>query len=310
METVSPFIEGTNIQYAWDSTSLGWAKTCPRLYYYNMVCGYRPKEESIHLRFGQEYHKSLEQYDHLRAEGTGHQSAQVSVVRNLLKRLVDYPEPRPDAKASILKKGRHNLIQAVIGYLDEFQNDPAQTHMKLDGKPAVELSFRFELDFGDDRPYMLCGHLDRIVNFNGDLFVMDRKTTSSTISSSYYWDQFHQNNQMTLYTIAGQIIMRSPIKGVIIDAVQLTTSEGPKYNRGFTFRTQDRIDEWMDDLKIHLHNFADYADAGYWPQNDTACDKFGGCQYRDVCSKSPNVRHHFLSSDFTQEDPWNPLAVR
>ena len=33
-----------------------------------------------------------------------------------------------------------------------------------EGKPAVELSFRFELPYGpsDDQPYLLCGPLDRV----------------------------------------------------------------------------------------------------------------------------------------------------
>jgi hypothetical protein len=32
---VSPFLPGTKIQFAWDSTSLGMLKTCPRLYQYD-----------------------------------------------------------------------------------------------------------------------------------------------------------------------------------------------------------------------------------------------------------------------------------
>jgi hypothetical protein len=114
---------------------------------------------------------------------------------------------------------------------------------------------------------------------------------------------------MTLYTIAGQVILHSPVKGVIVDAVQLQV-KGPKFDRGFTFRSEDRLEEWMDDLRIHLRTFEGYAAADYWPQNDTACDKFGGCRFREICGRAPNVRHHFLNSDFVQEDRWNPLKTR
>ena len=61
--TLSPFLPGTNIQYAWDSTSLGMLKTCPRLYQYTMIDGWSAKDENVHLRFGQEYHSALEEYD-------------------------------------------------------------------------------------------------------------------------------------------------------------------------------------------------------------------------------------------------------
>jgi hypothetical protein len=44
--------------------------------------------------------------------------------------------------------------------------------------------------------------------------------------------------------------------------------------------------------------------------NDTACDKYGGCEFREVCSKSPSVRDKFLKADFKQEEPWNPLIPR
>ena len=43
----------------------------------------------------------------------------------------------------------------MVDYLIIFVDDPAQTHIMSNGKPAVELSFRFELDFGpnSDHPY-------------------------------------------------------------------------------------------------------------------------------------------------------------
>src|SRR5882762_9733102 len=64
----SPFLVGTKVQYAWDSTSLGYLKRCPRLYYYQMIQGWQPKEDNVHLRFGIEYHEALHRYEVLRSE--------------------------------------------------------------------------------------------------------------------------------------------------------------------------------------------------------------------------------------------------
>lgn len=318
-EAPSPFLPGTHIQYAIDSTSIGWMKTCPRLYYYNMILGYRPKEESIHLRFGIEYHKALEQYDMGRANAQTHEEAQHIVVYELMQRLADYEDPPEGAKASARVKTKENLVRSVVWYLENFKDDPAKTYIKTDGKPAVEQSFRFELGFAPRlqpvgegltgaQPYLLCGHLDRVVTFNDELFVMDRKTTTTT-PSEYYFNQYEPNNQMTLYTLAGQIILKSPVKGVIIDVAQVAVGFS-RFVRGITYRSPDQIEEWLEDLKHHLAAMENYATEGYWPQNDTACDKFGGCRFREVCSRSPAVRRVFLESDFTREEPWNPLVVR
>ena len=46
LATTSPFLPATHIQYAWDSTSLGYLKTCPRLYQYIMIEGWQSQIES------------------------------------------------------------------------------------------------------------------------------------------------------------------------------------------------------------------------------------------------------------------------
>ena len=48
-----------------------------------------------------------------------------------------------------------------------------------------------------------------------------------------------------------------------------------RFVSGFTLRTPDQLDEWMNDLRLHLERAEEYATRGYWPMNDTACDKFG-----------------------------------
>jgi hypothetical protein len=310
----SPFIPGTNIQFAWDSTSIGLIKTCPRLYYLTMIEGWAPKGDSIHLQFGIEYHHALETYAHLRADGIPHELAVRDTIRNLLNRTADWVYD-PSTKAGKYKN-RETITSLVVDYLDHFIDDPCQTHIRSDGFPAVELSFRFELDFTpndhEDFPYVLSGHLDRVVEFNDHLFVMDHKTTT-TAPGDYYFDQYEPNNQMTLYTIAGGVVLHSPIKGVIIRAAQILLEKPHRFVSGFTYRTPDQIEEWLLDLRFHLNNAEAYAETNYWPMNDTACDKFGGCKFRRICSKDPGIRDSFLRADFTklpEDKRWNPLRSR
>jgi hypothetical protein len=224
-------------------------------------------------------------------------------------------------------------VGLVVDYLDHFgADDPAATYIKDDGQPAVELKFQFELDWGPSQlttevnaegelevvdtgvrqPYLLCGHLDSVVSFHDELYVMDRKTSLTTLSS-YYMDQWTPSNQMTLYSLAGKVMLNQPIKGVIIDAAQVLLEKPNAFARGFAYRTEDQLAEWLQDLHYFLREAEDYATANYWPQNDTACAKFGGCVFREVCSKSPAVRETYLAAMFDKTDlnqPWNPFYER
>jgi hypothetical protein len=125
----SPFHPGTKVQWAWDSTSLGWLKECPRKYQYHMIEAWRGRGESIHLEYGILYHEALESYDRMRYEGgMSHDDAVKWVVRELLTRT--WREGKPwraamdlpaDDKASL--KSRENLVRTVVWYLS--RNSPS-----------------------------------------------------------------------------------------------------------------------------------------------------------------------------------------
>jgi len=343
----SPFLPGTKIQYAWDQTSMGLLKTCPRLYQYEMLEGWSAKDENTHLRFGGEYHQALQDYDLSRAAGISHDDSIHDVVRELLIRTADFA-PDPDSKAGKYKS-RDALIRTVIWYLDGVRkNDNYQTYIMSNGKPAVELSFRFELPYGPEgakgahgvtvfepgqtvadsvvelvqiQPYLLCGHLDRVCHpaqSPDELYIEDHKTTTTTLGD-YFFNQFAPNNQMSWYTFGGQMVLEMPIKGIIINGVQLmikdpdTGEPATRFVRGFTLRTKDQLEEWATDLSRWFNIAEWYAEADYWPMNDTACDKFGGCKFREICAKSPSVREIYLRSHFNkleEKDRWNPLKSR
>jgi RecB family exonuclease len=302
-EDESPFIPGTNIQFAWDSTSLEYLKRCPRLYYYKMIAGYTSNEEDVNLRFGGEFHQAMHEYQLMIADEIEHDEALFLTVKELLLRTDDW---RPESKY----KNREFLVRSVIRYLDKYRDDPCKTVIRPDGQPAVELSFRLELEYGpaEGQPYLLCGHIDRVVEHNGTEFFMDYKTTTTT-PSDWYWGQFHPHNQMTLYTFASSVIFDTPIKGGIVRSGQIMM-EDTRFTEGMTYRTEGEIEEWLFDLQHWLAMAKSYAQNNYWPMNDTACDKYGGCKFRDICSKSPSVREKFIKADFKEQPIWNPLRTR
>ena len=125
-------------------------------------------------------------------------------------------------------KNRETLVRSVVWHLEHYQEDPAKTIILANGKPAIELSFRMptniKINFESKYPleettYLGCGHLDRLCEFAGAAYAMDRKTTDKTVGS-YYFDQYNPDNQMSLYTAAAQVVYNIPAQGVLVDAVQ------------------------------------------------------------------------------------------
>lgn len=315
------------VQVVWDSTSIGLAKTCLKKYQYKLIEGWSNPNLSVHLRFGQHYASALEHYYKHVALGMSEEDAVVEVVWEALRDTWDRPDPyagvtdqnSAEVEARIARgqigegapwnsmhniKTRETLIRSIVWYLDHFKDDPAPVHILADGKPAVEYSFAIPVDNG----ITFTGHLDRLVDYAGHPYVMDQKTSGSTIGPSFF-DQFNPNIQMSMYTFAGQVALGVPVKGVIIDAAQIAVGF-TRFERNFTMRTEDQLEEWYENVMYTIAEAQRATRNGFFPMNEASCGNYGGCEFRHICSKSPRVREQFLSSNFVKNDPWDPSARR
>lgn len=302
------------VQFAWDATSLDLAQACPRKYYYSMIRNLRSKRGSVHLLFGGIYATALEHFYKHRADGLSVEDAQRKVVAEAMIASWDHPL---DDKGNRLpggapkyfdddKKTRVTLIRTIVWYIEQFGEETAdglRTYHLQNGKPAVELSF--SLEFSDEILY--CGHLDRVVEMGDHLYVMDQKTTGGTVGT-YYFNNFSPNNQMSGYALAGQIILHSPISGVIVDAAQIAVNF-TRFERGITTRSKDQLDEWFASALETIERTREYTRREFFPMNTTACGNYGGCPFRELCSRSPKVRENFIKSDYV-EKIWDPLEER
>ena len=298
-----------NHQLAYDSTSLGALKRCPRYYQYNIILGYITRGESVHLRFGFEYNNALVTYAKCRAKGQDHETATLSAVRYALEHTWDQTLGRPWTSDEPTKT-RETLIRSVIWYLDKFEDDPMQTLVLANGEAAVELPFRIHIDIDSGltgESYLLCGYLDRKVEFAGGAWITDWKSTKYALDEKYF-QRYSPDNQVSQYAFAGIMIGSEPIKGVVIDAVQLGVTFS-RFQRSQIGRTPSQLEEWLYDSMHYIRQNESYVKNGYWPQNDTSCEKYGGCPYRQVCSASPEIRPQLLKQLYHQRS-WDPLVVR
>lgn len=319
------------LQLAVDSTSLGEFKTCPRKYYYSILLGYAPKGENIHLAFGLAVHASLERYHHARAQGAGHEDALDATLAWALQETWD-PALRK-AKAifqSDPNKNRFTLIRTLVAYLDHYQNDALVTTVLASGKPAVELSFTFPSGYASrltGEEIAFCGHLDRLGQLNDQNYIADAKTTKHGLDPRF-WQQFAPHNQFGLYDLAGSVVLDEPTRGLVVDGMQILVGES-RFGRQIISRDDRQRREWHNAAMWWLVRMEDCAEALVgidnhnenspealhddpalaYPMNDTSCDRFGGCLFREVCSRTPGARQGWLDANYTKR-VWDPLQRR
>lgn len=304
-ETLESFKDGR--QFAFDNTSLSIYKECPRKYKYAVLEGWRARIDAPPLVFGKLLHYGHETYDRKIFDGASHKDALREAVRALL--LKTY-EKLPDGTLRFWTtddptRTRKTLLQALIWYCEHFEVDVLQTYKLPDGKPALELSFRFEIP---GTHFFYCGHIDKIANYGPHgLYIQERKHTKITISS-YYFEKYSPNSQVTGYITAANVLIHQPIHGAIIDAVQ-TAVGFARPARGIESRTPDQIEEWMEDTVHWMHQIDAASEAKIFPMNTEACHKFRGCQFRGVCRRAPGVRQAILETDFVKRY-WDPLKIR
>ena len=195
------------------------------------------------------------------------------------------------------------LIRSIVWYLDHFKDDEA-TVLITDGVPAVEYSFALPLD----NDIVWCGHIDKMVLYNDEPYVMDQKTSGSTISARFF-QQFTPDIQMSGYTYAGRVIFNLPVKGVIIDAAQIAVGF-TRFERGFVHRTEDQLDQWLDSSMLSILRAREDTSDNRFPMTRPSCGNYGGCDFRDVCSASKSHSKRLLAADFVQRPRWDPLERR
>lgn len=316
------------IQFVWSATTIKMAETCLRKYKYEMIEGWHGRTSSAHLIFGGVYAGAIEGYYKALAQGASKHEATRKSVRFALQSTWEYEyEERsedegvpglastksgrraiPDSGKPWTSdhniKNRENLIRSIVWYLDNFSDDPAAPVTLQSGVPAVELNVTLPVDNG----IVLSAHLDRLAEYADNLYVMDQKTTGTTISQRYF-EQYSPDTQMSLYTFLGKASFGVPVRGVIIDAAQIAVGF-TRFERGMTMRTEGQLNEWYDGAMDTILRAQTATRDNYFPMNPSACGNYGGCPFRGVCSRDPGVRKNFLAGDFTLGGGYDPLERR
>ena len=291
---------------AWDATRLSSLMSCKRRFYYGHVKQLRPSANagfSIDLEFGTAWHESLRTFDSATCAGHPPQKALIEAIKRALELTAEWPEAQVSPA-----KNRTSLIRALVWYVEQF-GDGVLKPLLVDGKPALEVSWKFPLFPDTPRP-LLCGNMDGIVEFGGEVWVLERKTTGSALSS-FYWAKYAPNLQVDLYCLAARTLWpEMNIKGVILEAMQ-TGAGFARFERRLFLRTPFQMGETLEAVRHAVSEARGDPEELEARPNFASCMNPGPCPFRAVCmSGSRQIRQWTLDTQYApREKPWNPLAA-
>jgi hypothetical protein len=85
-----------------------------------------------------------------------------------------------------------------------------------------------------------------------------------------------------------------------------TSKRQSRFHRVRPHYNQAEMLEWRDDIMLKATNLKHALQRSRFERHDTSCHLYGGCYFRDVCSRPPSNRDLVLKTDFVKTEPWSP----
>lgn len=313
-----------------DNTTVSTFAKCPRQMFWAHILHLKPKQESIHLHAGKAYALLCEEFRkaYYDPESPTHRDRDESILVALRPYFLAYgfDEEREQSESwQASAKSAHRMLECFFAMLEAYPpaTDPIKPFILPNGKPAIEQSFTLELgllhpDTGE--PILFHGRYDMLVEYAGQLFVFDDKTTSAL--GPRWNDQWDMRSQFTGYVL-GAKQYDLPVAGAIVRG-HCILKTGFKFAQPITYRKQNQIDDWWNDLHgIVSHMIQTYKKAkemeaeigtlatrqyfmGSGTFND-GCNAYSGCAYKQL-DQTPTPQRWLSDFEVRIWDPMNPDA--
>lgn len=189
-------------------------------------------------------------------------------------------------------------------------NYVAQRRSMMARMTLIECEKPFAVPLDPNNPDLFyVGRLDKVVEWEGRIWVIEHKTTSDYRKAGYFnpafVDSFSPNSQIDGYLHAIHMLYGNKAKGIMIDAALVHKT----VHEGFLFIPVERhltqLDAWqwealheVEIIKNSMLHVNDYQDAPFlpaFPKNTTACVEFNSrCVYTELCK--------FIANPTTEPD--------
>ena len=310
----------------WDYSGASTYMRCPRAAENYHVQGREMAKDQSALSFGRLFHKLAEVKD---KEGLT-DTTQNFMKERIAQHFMEFPCSPTDHRNSDMMFSVNKL------YNERWKNDGwKEKTFVYEGEPFIERPFKIEFcsipvnslipypsrlltKTGNDRQLFIgklhvhyVGRIDLVLEEAGNLWVVDRKTTSR--GGSEFEEAFRLSLQTRGYAwVLWKITGRRPM-GCILDAAVVRkptkTGKGTELDRKNYFYTEESLIEFEGCMQAHVADFIGCLVRGYFPQSAQSFKSpCAGCDYADNCALPLGQRAADLASDIYRNVTWNPLT--
>ena len=321
-EMLSVRVEGEKTFVKINSSSLALIQECLRKTNYSLREGWRPEGESPATLFGSAVHSFMEVFytakpderrlfplETLEMMSYGHTADQeqteptLRAVRAFLTRGAELSSlPEGD------KRSLQNGVWLLHEYVKKFHSDPYTAHCD-DAGSFIER--RFDLPFFDTPRLNITifGTIDFVFKhtLTGELLAGDHKTTSSMgFGESSFFDREKPNHQYSMYLLALKRLYGIDTEDFLVNVFEVkqkpktARGSGPSFPRQITKRTEEDFTELQDVIVESVERYLTAIEKNRFPLGPVeACQKYGGCSFKQVCAAPQSMRQTILRNKFT-----------
>jgi hypothetical protein len=278
--------------------------------------------ESPATLFGRAIHKALEiyytgsieerklqRYEDIECLAYGHPPKHDGLIERAMLGFISVAEPLgtlPETDKRSLQNGLWILHEYFKTYID----DPYVAYS--DDKGAfIERMFTLRVYEDDSLAIDIFGTIDFCFKHTvtGDLLLGDHKTASFlNFGGQSYFDRDKPNHQYTMYALGAREVFGINTENFVVNVVEVKAkpktkaAKGVSFPRQITKRTDEDFAEMKETLIWNVKNYISFIEQNLWPQGGVdACNKFGSCQYKQVCASPQSLRQTLLENKFTKE---------
>ena len=271
-----------------DASMLRCFESCREMFRRRYIENIVPQKPAIHLEFGRCFHLGIEAFwkglSYDESFGAASQAAQ-----ELDQSYLNMKEREKWQEMKL-------YLPELLGvYYEQHDQDEIQYVAQIDGKKAVEMEWK--LSNWEHRSATICGKIDRVMQRNWHISLIDNKTTSAFVRN--WAEDFYQEKSrdigIALYDCYLRQIGMTPRQVVVEAAIKpyygKTKQRKASYrlfNMPSIVNNRKRFDEqlkWrVDEL---LHYIESYGEKNHWPMSDgEICHtKYGFCDYIHLCNE-------------------------
>lgn len=257
-----------------DNTMFKTLNTCPRKFQWRHVHHLTPaSSNSAPLDFGTVAHAVLENF---------YLTGDVDESLRLVLKLYSDPD---HPLATDETRTMESCLAIMAGYFKKWLPENFK---------VIQVETPIQIELSSDLTF--CGKVDGIVEFMGDLYILEHKTSKS-ISS--FCDK--PNHQISGYTYALKVLGYD-VKGAIINLIAVLKTK-LDYHRVITTRVQSELEEWRYAILDAKARIDSYQSQNWFPKSDLMCK---WCEYKTLCNTENEVFLESIIQSQFKQSPWTP----